>query len=62
MADLTVAEVMDREPMTNSPGEDVQTLIRRLRKHELPGLPVVDDGRLDEIGTRVDTLAALTRE
>ena len=54
MADLTVAEVMDADPVTIAPGEDVQTLLTTLRENELPGLPVVDNGRLVGIVTEND--------
>jgi CBS domain-containing protein len=45
MAELTVGEIMDRDPVTVGPREDVSSLIKLLRRHELPGVPVVDDDR-----------------
>lgn len=54
MADLTVADVMDTDPVTIAPGADVQEVIRLLREHELPGVPVVEDGRLAGIVTEND--------
>ena len=55
MAEPTVGEIMDRDPATVSPRTDVSTLIRLLREHELPGLPVVhDDGTLVGIVTESD--------
>jgi CBS domain-containing protein len=55
MADPTVGEIMERDPVTVSPGADVGTLIRLLREHELPGVPVVDhDGTLLGIVTESD--------
>jgi CBS domain-containing protein len=41
---LTVADIMDPDPVSVSPGDDVETVVRLLRRHELPGLPVVNDG------------------
>jgi CBS domain-containing protein len=41
---LTVADIMDPHPVSVSPGDDVETVVRLLRRHELPGLPVVNDG------------------
>jgi CBS domain-containing protein len=41
---LTVADIMDAEPVTVSPQDDVETVVRLLRTHELPGVPVVNDG------------------
>jgi CBS domain-containing protein len=55
MADLTVAEIMHRDPVTVSPDDDVERVIRLLREHELPGVPVVEDGdRLVGIVTEND--------
>ena len=41
----TVAEIMDREPATVSPDDDVRKVIETLQTHDLPGLPVVDETR-----------------
>lgn len=40
----TVAEIMERDPVTVSPEDTVETLLRVLRTHELPGVPVVNGG------------------
>jgi CBS domain-containing protein len=55
MADLTVGDIMDRDPMTVSPQTDVSSLLRLLRENELPGVPVVqEDGTLVGIVTEND--------
>src|SRR4051812_43958875 len=55
MAHPTVREIMDSDPVTVSPRTDVGTLIELLRKHELPGVPVVhDDNTLVGIVTEND--------
>jgi CBS domain-containing protein len=41
---LTVADIMDSEPVTVSPQDDVETVVRLLRTHEVPGVPVVNNG------------------
>ncbi len=41
----TVAEIMDREPATVSPDDDVRKVIGVLQAHDLPGVPVVDAER-----------------
>lgn len=41
----TVAEIMDREPATVSPDDDVRSVIETLQTHDLPGVPVVDETR-----------------
>jgi CBS domain-containing protein len=46
---------MEVEPVTVSAEDDVETLIRALREHELPGVPVVDaDDHLVGIVTEND--------
>jgi CBS domain-containing protein len=41
---LTVRDIMDADPVTVEPDDDVEMLVRRLRQHELPGMPVVNEG------------------
>ena len=51
----TVGDIMERDPVTVSPDDDVESVIRLLRRHELPGVPVVDgDGRCAGIVTESD--------
>jgi CBS domain-containing protein len=51
----TIGEIMDREPETVTTGTSVEEVVRKLREHELPGLPVVDaEGRLVGIVTESD--------
>jgi CBS domain-containing protein len=40
----TVAQIMDADPITVHPETDVETIVRILKKHELPGVPVVNAG------------------
>ena len=55
----TVRDVMDAEPITVGPDAKVDDVIRLLRDHELPGLPVVDDdGRCVGIVTESDLVIA----
>jgi CBS domain-containing protein len=41
---LTVRDIMERELVTVTPQDDIETLVRLLRRHDLPGVPVVNDG------------------
>ena len=41
---LTVRDVMDADPVSVTPETPVQDVVRRLREHELGGLPVVNEG------------------
>ncbi|MDQ6751448.1 MAG: CBS domain-containing protein [Actinomycetota bacterium] len=46
---------MEHDPVTVTPQDDVETLIHLLRKHELPGVPVVNEaGRCVGIVTESD--------
>ena len=50
-----ISEIMDPSPMTVAPDASVEDVVAALRKHELPGLPVVDaDGQLVGIVTETD--------
>jgi CBS domain-containing protein len=52
---LTVGDIMDPEPVTVSPEDDVEAVVRLLRTHELPGVPVVNEaGRPVGIVTEAD--------
>ena len=56
---LTVREIMDPEPTTVRPEDDIETVVRLLRRHELPGLPVVNEaGRCVGIVTEADLVIA----
>jgi CBS domain-containing protein len=49
-----VRNVMDPEPATVRADDDIESVVRTLRKHELPGVPVVEDGRCVGIVTEAD--------
>jgi CBS domain-containing protein len=38
----TVADIMERDPISVGRDDGVESVIRTLREHELPGVPVVD--------------------
>jgi CBS domain-containing protein len=40
----TVADIMEHDPVTVSPDDDIEAVLRTLREHELPGVPVVNEG------------------
>ena len=40
----TVADIMDREPASVSLEATVEDVVRTLKRHELPGVPVVNEG------------------
>lgn len=51
----TVQEIMERDVVTAHPDDDIASLLRTMRKHELPGVPVVDgSGRVVGIVTEAD--------
>jgi CBS domain-containing protein len=56
MPELTVRDVMQRDPVTIAPDADLETLLQVLRRHELPGVPVVEGDRLVGIVTESDLI------
>jgi CBS domain-containing protein len=51
----TVREVMDSDPATITADSSIEDVVRTLREHELPGVPVVDgEGRCVGIVTERD--------
>jgi CBS domain-containing protein len=40
----SVADIMERDFATVRPEDDVETVIATLRRHEVPGVPVVNEG------------------
>jgi CBS domain-containing protein len=56
---LTVRDIMAADPVTVGPDDDVETVLRVLRRHELPGVPVVNEGgRAIGIVTEADLVIA----
>ena len=54
-----VRQVMTADPVTVSPDATAEEVVRLMREHELPGLPVVDgDGHLVGIVTESDLVIA----
>lgn len=54
-----VADIMDADPVTVGPDEDVETVYRLFKEHDLPGLPVVNEGgRCVGIVTEADLIIA----
>jgi CBS domain-containing protein len=40
----TVRDIMDADPVAVRPEDSVDTVVRTMREHELPGVPVVNEG------------------
>jgi len=51
----SVSEIMEHDPVTVGPDDDVRSVLVALREHDLPGIPVVDgDDRVLGIITESD--------
>ncbi|MCX8044835.1 MAG: CBS and ACT domain-containing protein [Desulfobacterota bacterium] len=57
-SDITVAEVMNKNPVTIGPEENLEEAARLIYHYKLSGIPVVDHGKLVGIITVGDILAA----
>jgi CBS domain-containing protein len=56
---LTVRDIMDTRWLTVLPEDTIETVVRRMREHELPGIPVVNEGeRCVGIITEADLIMA----
>jgi CBS domain-containing protein len=56
---LTVREIMDTRWLTVFPEDTIETVVRRMREHELPAIPVVNEGdRCVGIITEADLILA----
>ena len=56
---LNVGDIMDLDPVTVAPEDTVEAVLRTLREHELPGVPVVNSGgRCVGIITEADLVLA----
>jgi len=54
-----LALLMTRDPITISPGSDLQTAARLLLQHDVRRLPVVDDGKLVGLVTVADVVGTI---
>src|SRR3954467_14757892 len=56
---MKVRDIMDAEPVTVTPDDDVEHVLRLLRRHDLHGVPVVNEGgRCVGIVTEADLVLA----
>lgn len=56
--DIRIEDVMNTNPVTIGPEENLEEAARRIYEHKTDGLPVLEDGTLVGIVTVVDILAA----
>lgn len=56
--DIRIADVMNKDPITIGPEENLEEAARRIYRHKIDGLPVLEHGKLVGIVTVVDILAA----
>jgi len=56
--DIRIKDVMNKDPITIGPEENLEEAARRIYQHKIGGLPVLEDGRLVGIVTVGDILAA----
>jgi CBS domain-containing protein len=54
-----VCEIMTRDPVTASPNDSLDQVVRLMERKRIHRIPVVDDGRLAGMVTRADLMRAL---
>jgi acetoin utilization protein AcuB len=58
LGDISLKDLMIKNPITVSPGDDIEFAAQLIYKHKIGGMPVVKDGRLVGIITATDILRA----
>jgi acetoin utilization protein AcuB len=58
LGDLTLADMMIKNPLTVGPDDDIEIAAQLIYKHKISGLPVIRKGRLVGILTESDILRA----
>ena len=58
IGDVTLGDLMIREPIVVGPNDDVEIAAQLIYKHKIGGMPVVENGRLVGIITETDILRA----
>ncbi len=58
IGDVTLADIVIREPVTVGPDDDVEIAAQRIYKYKIGGMPVVQNGLLVGIITETDLLRA----
>ncbi len=56
LGDLTLQDLMIKDPITVSPDDDIETAAQLIYKHKIGGMPVIKDNRLTGIITATDIL------
>ena len=56
VADLTLSDLMIKDPITVDPDSDIETAAQLIYKHKIGGMPVVKKGRVVGIITETDIL------
>ena len=58
LGDVTLVDLMIRNPITVSPDDDIEIAAQRIYKHKIGGMPVVKNNRVVGIITETDILRA----
>ncbi len=58
LGDVTLSDLVNRAPLTVSPGDDIEVAARLVYRHKISGMPVVRDGELAGVITETDLFRA----
>ena len=54
LGDVSLSDLINRDPFTVSPDDDVEVAARLIYQHKISGMPVVNDGKLAGLITETD--------
>lgn len=58
LGDVSLADLVNRNPLTVSPDDDIEVAAKLVYKHKISGMPVVKDGELVGVITETDLFRA----
>ncbi len=58
LGDVSLRDIVNREPYTVSPDEDIEVAAKLVYRHKISGMPVINDGELVGVVTETDLFRA----
>ena len=58
LGDVSLSDIVNRDPYTVSPDEDIEAAAKLVYRHKISGMPVINDGELVGVITETDLFRA----